>query len=70
MGNPVSADAAATRSTRPGSCSGSASRASTISPAYSTTPSSSGRRFGRRTKAEMPRRGNAFAAVRSPASAW
>ncbi|CNI16209.1 Uncharacterised protein [Mycobacterium tuberculosis] len=70
IGKPVSADAAATRNTRPGSLSGCASRASTISPSYSTTPSFSGRRFGRRTKAEMPRRGSAFCAVRSPVSAW
>ncbi|CAG7332791.1 hypothetical protein PICSAR65_03403 [Mycobacterium avium subsp. paratuberculosis] len=69
IGKPVLADAAATRSTRPTSVSGRASRASTISPAYSTTPSSRGRRLGRRTRADTPRRGSAFSAVRSPVSA-
>ena len=56
IGKPVTADAAATRSSNAGSLCGRASRASTISPAYSTTPSSSGRR-GRRRIADIPRRG-------------
>ena len=59
IGSPVIADAAATRSNSTGSLCGRASRASTISPAYSMTPSSSGRR-GRRRIADIPRRGSAL----------
>lgn len=69
QGSGISGAAAATRSTRPTSVSGRASRASTISPAYSTTPSSRGWRLGRRTSADTPLRGSAFSAVRSPVSA-
>ena len=61
------AEAAATRSVRPGSRCGLASRARTTSPANSTTPSSKGLRAGRRN-AERPRRGSELAAVRRPAS--
>jgi hypothetical protein len=67
IGNPVVADAAATRRIRPGSRSGRASRARITSSANSMTPSSRGRRTGR-LNAAKPRRGNALAAVRSPAS--
>ncbi len=67
IGRPVVADAAATRRIRPGSRSGRASRARITSPPNSMTPSSSGRRTGRRNAAN-PRRGSAFAAVRTPAS--
>ncbi|SHU20898.1 Uncharacterised protein [Mycobacteroides abscessus subsp. abscessus] len=67
IGRPVVADAAATRKISDGSRSGRASRASTTSPACSTTPSSIGRRTVRRS-AEIPRRGMELAAARKPTS--